>query len=313
MFNSFKIIKIVVILSFISLSAFSSENISEEQLKSIKKISDSINLAKGEYTGSIKNHTVEKKEEYEEANLFIEQVNKIVISMKKDLSENKKNSFLEIEKEISDLEKIVKDKEDDSKFSSLVLDIDNKLESFSGTTLKELPSSKPHIENGKKIFMQNCATCHGVNADGKGVASVSFEVKPPSFLDTEFIREKSPYTLYRAIKNGMIGTLMPSWEYQLSIKEKWDVIQYIRSVSKEKDSDKKGKELYNKYSEKHEIKSIIDFNSSSDTSDKDFFDNLKKDNDLKSMNDNDLYSIINFVRDEKTIYSNDLIKKSNLK
>ncbi|MEK7433525.1 MAG: cytochrome c [Cyanobacteriota bacterium] len=303
MFNSFKIIKIVVILSFISLSAFSSENISEEQLKSIKKISDSINLAKGEYTGSVKNHKVELKEEYEEANLFIEQVNKIVISMKKDLSENKKNSFLEIEKEISDLEKILKDKEDDSKFSSLVLDIDNKLESFSGTTLKELPFSKPHIENGKKIFMQNCATCHGVNADGKGLASVSFEVKPPSFLDTEFIREKSPYTLYRAIKNGMIGTLMPSWEYQLSIKEKWDVIEYIRSVSKEKDFDKKGKELYNKYSEKHEIKSIIDFNSSSDTSDKDFFDNLKKDNDFKSMNDNELYSIINYARDEKSIYS----------
>jgi mono/diheme cytochrome c family protein len=82
----------------------------------------------------------------------------------------------------------------------------------------EAPAGDP--DNGAMVFAQNCAACHGENAEGGAVGPtlVSDELKAQ---DDEFYRQ--------VILNGREGTAMPAWEGRLSTQEIEDVIAFVRS------------------------------------------------------------------------------------
>jgi mono/diheme cytochrome c family protein len=75
-------------------------------------------------------------------------------------------------------------------------------------------------DNGATIFAQNCAGCHGENAEGGAVGPtlVSADLKAQ---DDDFYRE--------VILNGRSGTAMPAWEGRLSAQDIEDVIAFMRS------------------------------------------------------------------------------------
>jgi mono/diheme cytochrome c family protein len=50
-------------------------------------------------------------------------------------------------------------------------------------TPQEEESSRTDILRGKQLYQENCAACHGVNADGAGAASLGLGVAPPSLRD----------------------------------------------------------------------------------------------------------------------------------
>lgn len=43
-----------------------------------------------------------------------------------------------------------------------------------------------------------------------------------------------PEDLLRTIRTGLAGTPMPAWSGAISIEEGWDLVHYIRSLSKAK-------------------------------------------------------------------------------
>jgi mono/diheme cytochrome c family protein len=75
-------------------------------------------------------------------------------------------------------------------------------------------------DNGAAIFAQDCAGCHGQNAEGGSVGPslVSAELKAQ---DDDFFRQ--------TILNGRAGTAMPAWEGRLSAQDIEDVIAFLRS------------------------------------------------------------------------------------
>jgi len=75
--------------------------------------------------------------------------------------------------------------------------------------------------NGATVFSQNCAACHGANAQGGSVGPtlVSAELKAQS---DDFFRQ--------TILNGRAGTAMPAWQGRLSAQDIEDVIAYLRSL-----------------------------------------------------------------------------------
>jgi mono/diheme cytochrome c family protein len=75
-------------------------------------------------------------------------------------------------------------------------------------------------DNGAAIFAQDCAVCHGENAEGGGVGPtlVSAELKAQ---DDDFYRQ--------VILNGRSGTAMSAWEGRLSAQDIEDVIAFLRS------------------------------------------------------------------------------------
>ncbi len=101
-----------------------------------------------------------------------------------------------------------------------------------GSWLKNVPENdrarvnpyagKPEaVAAGQNIFRNNCAKCHGDNAQGKG--------SRPS-LKSERIQNATDGELAWLLKNGNVFKGMPRWS-GLPEQQRWQVITYIRSLN----------------------------------------------------------------------------------
>jgi mono/diheme cytochrome c family protein len=92
--------------------------------------------------------------------------------------------------------------------------------------LPRAPEKKPDLANGKRLFAQACAACHG--GDGTGPApqvAKQFDPPPPDILHPDF--NWSPYEMFNRITYGGIETAMPSFQEGLSPQERWDIVFHL--------------------------------------------------------------------------------------
>ena len=82
---------------------------------------------------------------------------------------------------------------------------------------------------GRALFAANCALCHGERGDGRGMRSSGFAKAPASFVDPAWRRGATPRRVFFAIREGVRGTPMPSWDW-LSEDEAWDLVAYVLSL-----------------------------------------------------------------------------------
>jgi mono/diheme cytochrome c family protein len=74
--------------------------------------------------------------------------------------------------------------------------------------------------SGAAVFAQNCAGCHGNDAQGGAVG--------PTLVSAEMKAKEDDY--YRqVITNGIAGTAMPVWGGRISSQDIEDVIAFLRS------------------------------------------------------------------------------------
>lgn len=83
---------------------------------------------------------------------------------------------------------------------------------------------------GGALYLQYCALCHGVEADGRGVRREGFSSPPRDFTDPDVRRRSSARRMFFEIREGVRGTAMPSWK-SLAEGETWDLVAYLRSVA----------------------------------------------------------------------------------
>ena len=89
--------------------------------------------------------------------------------------------------------------------------------------VKPTPSS---IETGKRLYQIYCALCHGPDAKGGGPVATKFV--PPPDLTLDIFRQRTDGFIYATIRDG--GALMPGQAEALSPRERWDIVNYIRSL-----------------------------------------------------------------------------------
>ncbi len=88
------------------------------------------------------------------------------------------------------------------------------------------------IKNGKKIFLNNCTACHGVNGDGDGPAAKAINgAKPRDFTTGIFKYGRSESEIFNTITKGISGTAMPPWN-SLSQSDRKSVVKYILTLKK---------------------------------------------------------------------------------
>ncbi len=89
-------------------------------------------------------------------------------------------------------------------------------------------------EEGKKVYMQFCSSCHGQSGKGDGPAAVALNPKPRDHTDREYMSKLSDEQLFKVIKEGgaSIGKspLMPPWGPSLKDDQIRDVIAYVRTL-----------------------------------------------------------------------------------
>ena len=84
------------------------------------------------------------------------------------------------------------------------------------------------LQEGKRLYEQYCRFCHGDQGKGK-----AYDVTPPpADLTSQAVQQKSDAELTQTIHEGERGTAMGSWKWELSEKEKQNVLLYIRRLAR---------------------------------------------------------------------------------
>lgn len=93
---------------------------------------------------------------------------------------------------------------------------------------------KEPIEEGKKIYEDNCLPCHGEDADGKGplATALRYPAAPTNFREPGTIAQLPLSYVYWRVKDGGIfdsqfKSAMPGWGDELEEDDLWKVIMYI--------------------------------------------------------------------------------------
>ena len=102
--------------------------------------------------------------------------------------------------------------------------------SFRNAPASAAQTSNPYSGNaqaaagGKKLYVQNCAQCHGNNLQGMGPA--------PTLLSNS-VKNAAPGDLFWFITNGDLNKGMPSWS-QLPKQQRWQIVTFLEQQNSAK-------------------------------------------------------------------------------
>ncbi len=86
-----------------------------------------------------------------------------------------------------------------------------------------------NIKKGKNIYRQMCAVCHGVKGKGDGMAGAGLNPKPANFTTSDF-QSQTDGAIFWKITEGR--SPMASYKGTLSETQRWQVINYLRTLKK---------------------------------------------------------------------------------
>ncbi len=96
--------------------------------------------------------------------------------------------------------------------------------------VKSTPES---LARARKWWKLDCTMCHGKDGDGKGDVAASMKLTPADFTNPATLKERTDGELFYIIKNGHQD--MPPEGDRIKAEEGWDLVNYVRSLSKPKE------------------------------------------------------------------------------
>lgn len=87
------------------------------------------------------------------------------------------------------------------------------------------------IEEGKEIYTDNCATCHGDSGKGDGPGGASLKIKPADLWEPA-ANDGDDFLVWIVSEGGAaVGKSedMPVWKESLSQDEIWKVLAFVRT------------------------------------------------------------------------------------
>ena len=82
---------------------------------------------------------------------------------------------------------------------------------------------------GQKIYSKTCAMCHGKTGDADGPAVIELNIHPAKLSDPKLATEPDG-ALFWKITTGKKP--MPSYGKRLSEADRWNLVNYVRTLSK---------------------------------------------------------------------------------
>jgi mono/diheme cytochrome c family protein len=92
-----------------------------------------------------------------------------------------------------------------------------------------VPATPEAVDDGMFNYMKHCQSCHGADGNGKGGRAEQLSVKPTDFTNASETRARTDGELFWAITHG--HRPMPSFQDKLSDTERWQLVDYLRSLS----------------------------------------------------------------------------------
>lgn len=91
---------------------------------------------------------------------------------------------------------------------------------------------------GKVSYEKLCAPCHGNSGKGDGPAAAQLPVRPRDHTDKKYMDHLTDQHIFEVVKNGGASVqkspLMPPFGMTLKDDQIWDVVAYVRTLSRKK-------------------------------------------------------------------------------
>lgn len=97
-----------------------------------------------------------------------------------------------------------------------------------------VPANESAVDEGMFQYQKHCKSCHGENGDGKGERAGELSVQPTNFTNAGEMSHLTDGELFWKISHG--HRPMPAFESKLTEQERWQVVDYIRTFTKQSPS-----------------------------------------------------------------------------
>ena len=95
------------------------------------------------------------------------------------------------------------------------------------------------IAHGQKVYKNNCASCHGEAGAGDAPAGLALVPQARNLIEGKWTKGGSSAALFATLKDGIPGGAMVSFKH-LPKNDRWALVQYMRSITKNKVKDDEG-------------------------------------------------------------------------
>jgi mono/diheme cytochrome c family protein len=86
------------------------------------------------------------------------------------------------------------------------------------------------VAQGKSLYQQNCASCHGQTGTGNGSNAANLSTQPKDLTKQSLMAQNSASSLYQVITSG-IAPDMPAYTNILDENQRWALVGYLRTLT----------------------------------------------------------------------------------
>lgn len=92
------------------------------------------------------------------------------------------------------------------------------------------PVTPPSALNGKALFAENCAPCHGESGMGDGPSAAGLPNGAAALADPALASAATMQDWFTVTKEGRMDRMMPPWKERLNDGQIWDAVAYAYSL-----------------------------------------------------------------------------------
>jgi mono/diheme cytochrome c family protein len=85
------------------------------------------------------------------------------------------------------------------------------------------------VDRGKKVYLTQCALCHGEKGDGKGDLATDMKLTLPDFTKPDALAKRTDGELFAIVGTGKDP--MPSQKGRMPEPQLWNLVNYLRALT----------------------------------------------------------------------------------
>jgi copper transport protein len=100
-----------------------------------------------------------------------------------------------------------------------------------GVQVNPIPPNSESVSEGETLYINNCASCHGKFGKGDGPVGLTLNPRPADLTQHAIPGVHTDAQLFEWITNGFPGSSMPLFKNSLSDTDRWNLVNFIRTLA----------------------------------------------------------------------------------